>query len=244
MEGSVGPQGPAGSNGSPGAAATIAVGTTTTSAPGGAAAVDNSGTSSAAVFNFTIPRGDAGPQGDPGPAGSGSGDVTGPASSVAGELATYANTTGKLIARLAPPAGALVGTTATQTLTSKTLTSPVINTPTGIVKSDVGLGNVDNTSDANKPVSSATQTALNLKQDTSAKGAVNGYASLDSGGKVPAAQLPAGASTVGDVVGPASSVASEIAIYSDTTGKLIGRLTPLLARSSVQRLTRRSPTRH
>lgn len=29
--------------------------------------------------------------------------------------------------------------------------------------SDVGLGNVDNTSDANKPVSGATQTALNLK---------------------------------------------------------------------------------
>jgi hypothetical protein len=27
------------------------------------------------------------------------------------------------------------------------LTSPVITTPTGIVKSDVGLGNVDNTSD-------------------------------------------------------------------------------------------------
>jgi hypothetical protein len=27
----------------------------------------------------------------------------------------------------------------------------------------VGLGNVDNTSDANKPVSTATQTALNLK---------------------------------------------------------------------------------
>jgi hypothetical protein len=32
-----------------------------------------------------------------------------------------------------------------------------------LVKADVGLGNVDNTSDANKPVSSATQTALNLK---------------------------------------------------------------------------------
>jgi hypothetical protein len=30
-------------------------------------------------------------------------------------------------------------------------------------KSDVGLGNCDNTSDANKPVSSATQTALNAK---------------------------------------------------------------------------------
>ena len=50
-----------------------------------------------------------------------------------------------------------------QTLTNKTLTSPVINTPTGIVKADVGLGNVDNTSDANKPISTATQTALNLK---------------------------------------------------------------------------------
>lgn len=30
-------------------------------------------------------------------------------------------------------------------------------------KSDVGLSNVDNTSDANKPISNATQTALNLK---------------------------------------------------------------------------------
>lgn len=33
-----------------------------------------------------------------------------------------------------------------------------------LVKGDVGLGNVDNTSDANKPVSTATQTALDLKQ--------------------------------------------------------------------------------
>jgi len=51
----------------------------------------------------------------------------------------------------------------TETLTNKTLTSPVINTPTGITKSDVGLANVDNTTDANKPVSTATQTALDLK---------------------------------------------------------------------------------
>jgi hypothetical protein len=32
-----------------------------------------------------------------------------------------------------------------------------------LTKADVGLGNVDNTSDVNKPVSTATQTALNLK---------------------------------------------------------------------------------
>ena len=43
-----------------------------------------------------------------------------------------------------------------QTLTNKTLTSPVINTPTGIVKGDVGLGNVDNTSDATKNSAVAT----------------------------------------------------------------------------------------
>ena len=42
-------------------------------------------------------------------------------------------------------------------------TSPAITTPTGIVKGDVGLGNVDNTTDAGKPVSTAQQTALNLK---------------------------------------------------------------------------------
>ena len=52
----------------------------------------------------------------------------------------------------------LVTTTGSQTLTNKTIT-----TPAGLVKSDVGLGNVDNTSDASKPVSTATQTALDLK---------------------------------------------------------------------------------
>ena len=34
-------------------------------------------------------------------------------------------------------------------------------------KSSVGLGNVDNTSDLNKPVSTSTQTALNLKANKS-----------------------------------------------------------------------------
>jgi len=52
----------------------------------------------------------------------------------------------------------LVTTDGTQTLTNKTITSP-----SGLVKGDVGLGNVDNTSDANKPISTATQSALDLK---------------------------------------------------------------------------------
>lgn len=42
--------------------------------------------------------------------------------------------------------------------------SPALVTPTGIVKNDVGLGNVDNTSDLSKPISTATQAALDLKQ--------------------------------------------------------------------------------
>jgi hypothetical protein len=52
----------------------------------------------------------------------------------------------------------LVTTTGEQTLTNKTITSP-----SGLTKSDVGLSNVDNTSDANKPISTATQSALDLK---------------------------------------------------------------------------------
>jgi hypothetical protein len=52
----------------------------------------------------------------------------------------------------------LVTTTGSQTLTNKTITSP-----SGIVKGDVGLGSVDNTADTAKPVSTAQQTALDLK---------------------------------------------------------------------------------
>lgn len=62
--GSVGPTGPAGT------AATIALGTVTTGAPGTQVQVTNSGTNSAAVLNFTIPQGTAGPVGSGG-AGSG-----------------------------------------------------------------------------------------------------------------------------------------------------------------------------
>ena len=50
-----------------------------------------------------------------------------------------------------------------------TLTSHTSNTsnPHSVTKSQVGLGNVDNTSDANKPVSTAQQTALDLKANAS-----------------------------------------------------------------------------
>lgn len=59
-----GPAGP------PGTAATVAVGTTTTGAAGSSASVTNSGSSSAAILNFTVPRGDAGAPGSPGTNGT------------------------------------------------------------------------------------------------------------------------------------------------------------------------------
>jgi hypothetical protein len=70
---SPGPQGSAGTNGTNGtngAAATITAGTTTTGAAGTNATVTNSGTTSAAVFNFTIPQGTQGTQGIQGTAGT------------------------------------------------------------------------------------------------------------------------------------------------------------------------------
>jgi len=66
--GEAGPAGAVGAPGAPGPAATVAVGTVTTGAAGSSAAITNSGTSSAAVLNFTIPQGAAGP---PGAAGFG-----------------------------------------------------------------------------------------------------------------------------------------------------------------------------
>ena len=54
-----------------------------------------------------------------------------------------------------------------------------VNTRTGAVtidKTDVDLGNVDNTSDANKPISTATQTALNGKIGSNISGATGATA--------------------------------------------------------------------
>ena len=54
-----------------------------------------------------------------------------------------------------------------------------------LAKADVGLSNVDNTSDANKPVSTAAQTALDAKQNTLISGTniktLNGQSLLTSG---------------------------------------------------------------
>lgn len=74
-------------------------------------------------------------------------------------------------------------------LNNKLSSAPVtsVNNKTGAVtlaKGDVGLGNVDNTSDANKPISNATQAALNDKQS---KITANGILKGDGKGNITAA---------------------------------------------------------
>lgn len=71
-QGPKGDPGPAGADGEPGPAgadgkaATLQVGTVTASAPGSSPQVTNVGSENAAVFNFVLPRGEAGPRGPAG----------------------------------------------------------------------------------------------------------------------------------------------------------------------------------
>lgn len=62
-KGDTGAQGSKGDKGDTGTAATIEIGTVTTGAAGSSASVSNSGTSTNAVLNFTIPRGNPGADG-------------------------------------------------------------------------------------------------------------------------------------------------------------------------------------
>jgi hypothetical protein len=96
--------------------------------------------------------------------------------------------------------------------------SDLASIPTALV--NLGLNNVSNTSDANKPVSTAMQAALDLKENAANKGVANGYAGLDAAGKVPANQLP---SYVDDVLEfanlvafPATGEAGKIYVALDT----------------------------
>ena len=66
------------------------------------------------------------------------------------------------VGRLAVAASSIVGRGAAGSIAA--LDAAAAKTVLALVKGDVGLGSVDNTTDAAKPVSTATQTALDAKQ--------------------------------------------------------------------------------
>lgn len=105
-------------------------------------------------------------------------------------------------------AGNYITPTSTETLTNKTITNAIITSPTGINKNDVGLSNVNNTADGFKNVLSASKLTtsktingvafdgssnINITDPTkissAEKAAINGVATLDGYGKIPAGQM-------------------------------------------------------
>jgi len=87
-----------------------------------------------------------------------------------------------------------------------------------LTKADVGLSNVDNTSDLNKPISTATQTALNAKQNTLVSGSniktIN-FNSILGSGDIPVVSTLNGTSPINASVGAGGS--GNISINQATT---------------------------
>ncbi len=140
--------------------------------------------------------------------GGGGGDVTGAAASVDGEVALFSGASGKVVKR------------ATGTGLAK-LADGVLGTATA--GTDYVSSSDERLSDARPPTAHNHVVAdVTGAEATANKGQPNGYASLGSDGKVPAAQLPAAGGS-GNVTGAATSVAGEVAVFADTTGKALGR---------------------
>lgn len=90
--------------------------------------------------------------------------LTGDVTTTAGAVATTIGNGRVTLAKMANlAANTIIGNNTAASAVPLALSTAQVKTMLGLAKADVGLGNVDNTSDANKPVSSATQTALNLK---------------------------------------------------------------------------------
>lgn len=137
------------------------------------------------------------------------------------------------------PAGTVVGTSDSQTLSNKTLTSPAITTPTGIVKGDVGLGNVDNTSDATKNAAVATLTNKSIGGGQITSAVATATALAANGTNCSAGNYPLGVDASGNAesctsaatgtgdasTNTSSSVDSEIGLFSGTGGKTFKRST-------------------
>ena len=165
--------GPQGSSG------TATVGTVTTGAAGSAAAVTNSGTPSAAVFNFTIPRGDVG-------------DVT-PAATAAKNAAEAAATAAGASATAAQSSSTSASASATAAQSSSTSASASAATAT--TKAQEASTSAANAAASAQSVSTAATTATNK----AAEAAASATAALSSANTTTTkAQEAAGSATTAD----------------------------------------------
>jgi len=110
-------------------------------------------------------------------------------------------------------------------------------------KADVGLGNVDNTSDASKPISTATQTALDAKQDLITSGTtaqyMRGDLSLATFPTIPAAQVNCDWTSVSGVSQvlnkPTLATVATTGSYTDLSNKPTIPTLPSYGQSAVTR---------
>jgi len=162
-------------------------------------------------------------------------DVTTAVNAVIDAAPSALNTLNELAAALGNDAS--FATTVTNALAAKApLASPTFTgTVSGITATMVGLGNVDNTSDANKPISTATQTALDGKAASSHTHTASAITDFTAAvvAAAPAYTLPAATTTTlgGVIVGSGLAVSSGTVsvvtfdVRSDTVGSTsyIGR---------------------
>lgn len=203
--GTNGKNGTNGTNGTNGAAATITVGTVTTGAAGSAATVKNSGTSNAAVLDFTIPRGATGATGAAGKNG----------------------TNGARGSRWSTGT-AITGTSTTATVYATGITDALINdmylnTSTGLVYRCTVAGNA---STAKWMYAGSIKGATGAKGAAGANGAdgqdglttkvvVGGTTFTHSNGTITVTNA-----AVQKAVTPTAPTSGQVAIYDGTTGQM------------------------
>lgn len=111
------------------------------------------------------------------------------------------------------------------------------NNPHSVTKTQVGLGNVDNTSDLNKPISTATQTALDGKQAKSASAYNMGNASGGWTAMTAAQQnaLNSGATTtnIGQIATNTTNIANEIIDRQNADNGLQTQINAIVSKSDV-----------
>lgn len=107
--------------------------------------------------------------------------------------------------------------------------------PHSVTKTQVGLGNVDNTSDADKPISTAQQTALNAKQDT-----ISDLATIRNGASAGASALqPSGNGSNLSVTPDSTSTGTDIGnsttlkVWAQKFKNLVGALKALAFKDKV-----------